>query len=337
VDQAGSFQDVKLPDGFLFQFLPSRGYSGVTRSRPAALGNFRTMHKFIISVAMLAFATVAQAKPIPDAVAAMIDAAAGDAAQLKVVADIARKTNPQSVAEIDAKIAQIEQAQAGAREEKLASQGFLDGWSGSGEAGGSISSGNTNVKGVAIGVNLAKVSHRWKHAVRGFADYQRQNGVTTRQRFFAGYEGNYNISQNMYALLALSWERDPFSGFNRRFSESLGVGYKIINNDRMKLSVEAGPALRQTQFTSGTSDSAFAARAAGNFSWKVNDRIEFTQTGLFYYDRFNTSTQAISALTARLSGALSARASFQFNSESNPPAPLKNTDTVSRVTIVYAF
>jgi putative salt-induced outer membrane protein len=103
------------------------------------------------------------------------------------------------------------------------------------------------------------------------------------------------------------------------------------------LSVEAGPALRQTKFTSGISDSAFAARAAGNFSWKLNDRMEFTQTGLLYYDRFNTSTQAISALTARLSGALSARASFQFNNESNPPAPLKKTDTVSRLTIVYAF
>lgn len=295
------------------------------------------MRKLIISAAILACATTAHAAPIPDAVAAMIEAAAGDAAQLKVVADIARKTNPQSVAEIDAKVAQIEQAKAGAREEQLASQGLLEGWSGSGEAGGSISSGNTNVKGVAIGVNLVKESRQWKHALRGFVDYQRQNGVTTRQRFFAGYDGNYNISQNMYALLALSWERDPFSGFDRRFSQSLGLGYKIINNDRMKLSVEAGPALRQTRFTNGFSNSTVAARAAGNFSWKFNDRMEFTQTGLLYHDSFNTSTQAISALTAKLSGALSARASFQFNSESNPPAPLKNTDTVSRVTIVYAF
>jgi putative salt-induced outer membrane protein len=295
------------------------------------------MTKMIFAAVALASATAVQAAPMPDAVAAMLDAAAGDAAQLKIVADIARKTNPQSVAEIDAKIADIEKSQAAAREEKLASQDFFEGWSGSGEAGGFISSGNTDTQGVAIGVTVAKETRQWKHTLRGFVDYQRQDDVTTRERYFAGYEGNYNITPNFYALATLSWERDPFSGFNRRFSESLGLGYKIINDETVKLSVEGGPALRQTRFTNGVDDNAFAARAAGNFWWKINDGLEFTQSGLLFYDSFNTSTQAISALTAKLSGALSARASFQFNSESNPPLGRENTDTVSRVTIVYSF
>jgi putative salt-induced outer membrane protein len=295
------------------------------------------MKKITIIAVALVSATAAQAAPLPDAVAAMIDAAAGDADQLKVVADIARKTNPQSVAEIDAKIAGIEKAQAAAEEEKLASQGFLDGWSGSGEAGGFISSGNTDTKGVAIGVNFAKETRQWKHSVRGFVDYQQQDGVTSRERYFAGYEGNYNITPNLYALLTLSWERDPFSGFDRRFAQSIGLGYKVINSDNVKLSLEGGPALRQTRFTNGIDDNAFAARAAGNFWWKINEGLEFTQSGLLFYDSFNTSTQAISALTAKLSGDLSARASFQFNSESNPPLGRENTDTVTRLTIVYSF
>jgi putative salt-induced outer membrane protein len=295
------------------------------------------MKKITIIAVALVSATAAQAAPLPDAVAAMIDAAAGDADQLKVVADIARKTNPQSVAEIDAKIAGIEKAQAAAEEEKLASQGFLDGWSGSGEAGGFISSGNTDTKGVAIGVNFAKETRQWKHSVRGFVDYQQQDGVTSRERYFAGYEGNYNITPDFYALLTLSWERDPFSGFDRRFAQSLGLGYKIVNTDRLKLSVEGGPALRQTRFTDGFNDSAFAARGAVNLDWQISDQLQFTQSGLLFYDSFNTSTQAISALTYKLSDALSARASFQFNSESNPPLGRKNTDTTSRVTIVYGF
>lgn len=294
------------------------------------------MKGFLGGIALLS-ATAVVAAPLPDAVMAMLEAAAGDAAQLKTIADIAKKTNPQSAAEIDAKVASIETAQAKAREEKLASQSFSEGWSGSGEAGGFISSGNTNTKGVAIGVKVAKETLKWKHTLRGFVDYQRQNGVTSRERYLAGYEGNYNISPDLYALLTLSYERDPFSGFNRRFSQSLGLGYKIINNDSVKLSLEAGPALRQTRFTNGVNDNAFAARGAADFLWNINDGLAFTQTGLIFYDSFNTSTQAISALTAKLSGALSARASFQFNSESNPPLGRENTDTTSRVTIVYAF
>ncbi len=101
-------------------------------------------------------------------------------------------------------------------------------------------------------------------ALRGFVDYQRQDGVTTRERYFAGYEGNYNITPNFYALATLAYEKDRFSGFDRRFAESLGLGYKIINTDSVKLDVEGGPALRQTRYTSGINDNAFAARGAGN-------------------------------------------------------------------------
>ncbi len=291
----------------------------------------------VLGAVLLLSSTVAVAAPLPDAVGAMLDAAAGDAAQLKTVADIAKKTNPQSVAEIDARVDAINKAQAAAREEKLANQGVFEGWSGAGEAGGFISSGNTNTKGVALGLNVSKETRQWKHSLRGFVDYQQQDGVTSRERYFAGYEGNYNITPNFYALLTLSWERDPFSGFDRRFAQSLGLGYKIVNTDRLKLAVEGGPALRQTRFTNGVDDSAFAARGAVNLDWQINDQLQFTQSGLVFYDSFNTSTQAISALTYKLSDALSARASFQFNSESNPPLGRKNTDTTSRLTIVYGF
>ncbi len=128
------------------------------------------MKMMLLAVGLLA-ATAAQAAPIPDAVAAMIDAAAGDAAHLKVVAGIAKKTNPQSAAEIDARVAGFATAQAKAHEEKLASQGFFEGWSGSGEAGGFISSGNTNTKGIAVGANLVKETRSWKHSLRGFVDF----------------------------------------------------------------------------------------------------------------------------------------------------------------------
>ncbi len=293
--------------------------------------------KTAIALFGLTLAGAANAAPVPDAVAAMLDAAAGDPAQLKTIADIAKKTNPDAVAEIDARVAALTKSQADAREEKLASQGFSEGWSGSGEAGANISSGNTNNKGVAIGVTLTKETRSWKHSLRGFVDYQRQDGVTTRERYFAGYEGNYNITPNFYALATLSYEKDEFSGFSRRFAESLGLGYKIVNTDTMRLAVEAGPALRQTNFTNGVTDNAFAARGAGNFWWALSPGLEFSEGATIFYDSFNTSFQSLTALTAKLSGKLSARASFQLNTESNPPLGRKKSDTTSRVTLVYAF
>ena len=297
---------------------------------------FRTAATFFLSTALLA-PVVATAAPIPDAVAAMLDASAGDEAQLKTVADIAKKTNPGSVAEIDAKVAGITKANADARDAKLASQGFLQGWKGSGEVGGFISSGNTDTKGLALGVSLNKETRKWKHALRGLVDYQEQDGRKNRERYFAGYEGNYNITPRLYALATLSYERDPFSGFDRRFSESLGFGYKIIDRETFKVSAEAGPALRQTLFTDGVDSNTFAFRGAGNLWWQISPGFELTENAVVFYDSFNTSFQSLTALTAKLTGALSARMSFQFNSESNPPLGRENTDTVSRVTVVYSF
>ncbi len=288
--------------------------------------------------ALLALLAVpALADPIPPPVAAMIDAAAANPDQLRVVAEIARKTNPASVAEIDARLAAINAAAAKAREERLAAQGALDGWTGNGEVGGFISTGNTNNRGLAIGINIAKETRHWKHAFRGQVDYQEDQGVTSRERYFTGYEGNWKFSPRGFAVLALSFEKDRFSGFTSRFTEALGLGYRLIDGKRVTLALDGGPALRQTMLTTGTSQSELAARAALNAKWVITPAISLTETATYTSDQRNSSFLSLSQLTARLNGRLSARMSYQVNNESNPPAGRENTDTVTRATLVYNF
>lgn len=286
---------------------------------------------------LLLSATSAHAVPLPPSVADMIDAAATNPAQLKAIIEVAKKTNPNSIAEIDAQAAALKKVQAAAHEERLASLGVLDGWSGSGEAGGFVASGNTNNKGVAIGVNVVKEKRKWKQALRGQLDYQEDDGVKSRQRYFAGYEGNYNFNPDFYVLLTLAYESDVFSGFSRRFSESIGVGYKVFNTPKFSFAVEAGPGLRQTRFTTGLVNNDFAARGGLNGKWIINSALTLSQNATMFSDSTNTSLLSLTALTAKVSGALSARLSYQINRESNPPPGLENTDITSRVTLVYGF
>ncbi len=286
---------------------------------------------------LLLLAGPALAEPIPPPVAAMIDAAAANPDQLKIVADIARKTNPASAAEIDARVALLRAEAARAREEKLAAQGMLEGWTGNGEVGGFISSGNTENRGLAIGINLTKETRRWKHAVRGQVDYQEDQGVTSRERYFAGYEGNWKFSPRGFAVLALSYERDRFTGFSGRFTQALGLGYRIIDGKRVTVSADGGPALRQTRFTTGVSENVLAARAALNGKWQITPGISLTETATYYADNVNSSLLSLTQLTAKLNGRLSARMSVQINNEGNPPPGRENTDSVTRATLVYSF
>lgn len=292
---------------------------------------------FVSALLALLVAGMAKATPIPDAVAAMLDAAAGDPDDLKTVAKFARQTNPGASAEIDAKVAAVAVARAEERAAELALQGALEGWTGSGEAGAFASSGNTSNTGVAIGVTVTKDTLQWRHNLRAIVDYQREDGQTSKERWFLGYEGNYNITPNLYALLTLGYERDRFSGFDRRFSESIGLGYKLVNTPDLRVALEGGTALRQTANTGGRHESRFAARSAANIWWRIGSDMTLTQNASIFSDNLNTSLASLTALTAKLGGDLSARASFQLNTESSPPEGRRKSDTTSRLTLVYGF
>jgi putative salt-induced outer membrane protein len=84
-------------------------------------------------------------------------------------------------------------------------------------------------------------------------------------------------------------------------------------------------------------DELVAARAGLNAKWQINDMLNFTQAATYYYDNSNNSLLALSQLTAKLNGRLSARFSFQYNNESNPPPGRLNSDTITRATLVYSF
>jgi putative salt-induced outer membrane protein len=177
----------------------------------------------------LAFAALAaNATPVPPSVAAMIDAAGSDPATLKTVSDLAKKTNPDSAAEIDAQVAKITAANEAARVDKLEHQSFTEGWSGEGSLGAFVSSGNTSSSGVALGLTLKKESIRWRNTFGAGINYQKQDGVTTQERYFVGNKLDYKFSDRFYVYGLVGWERDTFAGYDSRFSESLGLGYKLI-------------------------------------------------------------------------------------------------------------
>jgi len=278
-----------------------------------------------------------RAEPIPPAVAAMLEAVADDPAKLKTIADVAKQTNPDSASEINALVSDYAEARAAAREARLAEQRILDGWTGQGEAGGFTSSGNTNVTGVSLGINLNKETRKATHKLRGQFDWQRDSGVTTRERVLGGYEGNFNLSPRLYSLTTLTYERDRFSGIISRYAGSLGFGHRLALGPQFRMALEAGPALRQTNFTNGNDETSVAARGGLTSSWTITNGLTVTENASVYYDSFNTSFTSLTALTARINGALSARASFQVNTEANPPVGRKNADTTSRATIVYNF
>jgi len=297
----------------------------------------------VIAAALISSPAMAQ---LPDPVRAMIDAAiaSGDADQVKTVIGLAKQTNPDDVAEIDALNSQFEAtqaeklaAEAKAEEEKIRSAGIFDNWSGQGEIGAFRSTGNSSNTGLTAGIGLERKGIRWRHKVTALADFQRTNGVTTREQFLFAYEPNYDITDRLFAYGLGQYERDRFQGFSSRISASGGLGYRVIDEEKIQLSVKGGPAYRRTSFVGGGSDSALAGLAALDFDWQLAERLKFTQDASAYIQSGNSTYISTTGLEAGLGGGLSARASYTVEHDTDPPAGAVSTDTLTRFTLIYGL
>ncbi len=310
-----------------------------------------------LAAAILAAGTAVPAlADIPEPVRAMIDAAiaSGDKAKVQTVIELAKQTNPDDVAEIDAIWASYnaeQQALAAAKEEKkeeaIRTAGLLQNWSGRGELGGFRATGNSSNTGITAALSLKREGIDWTHKLRGRADYQRNNGVTSREQYFLAYEPNYNISDRLFVYGLAQYERDRFQGFSARYVVSGGIGYQIIDKPDLQLSAKIGPAYRVTDFTNGESDSRIAGLLGLDFDWSITDSLKLThdtnavaETGgsaTVIVDSNNTSINLVTGLNAKISDSVTTRFSYAIEYDSNPPEGAEQTDTLSRVTLIYDF
>ncbi|WP_379920727.1 YdiY family protein [Erythrobacter sp. R86502] len=309
----------------------------------------------LIAIAALTLPQPARAE-LPEPVRAMIDAAiaTGDEGKVRTVTELARTTNPAEQEEIDAIVARFETAvaarkavEAEARERKIRAAGVFDNWSGSGEFGAFRATGNSSNTGITAGLTVDREGIDWRHKLTGRVDYQRANGVTTREQFLARYEPNISISDNFYVYALAQYERDRFQGLSARYAVSGGIGYQAIKNEKVQLSLKTGPAYRITQFIGGGSDNRIAGLIGLDFDWTISERLKLTQdtnavaetggSAVAIIDSRNTTLQLITGLDASINSSLTARFSYAIDYDSNPPPGAVHTDTFSRVTLVYDF
>jgi putative salt-induced outer membrane protein len=263
--------------------------------------------------------------------------ASGNDGDIDTVAKYLKKANPDDVAEIDHVIADHRKQIAAAKQEKLAHQTPLQGWKGEGQIGASQSSGNTSTVGFSAGINLAQEGLHWKHQLHALADFERTSGVTDRNQMQLGLETDYKFNPRLFAFGSALAEDDRFAGFNSRFSVAGGVGYNLVTEPNLTIDAKAGPAWRRTNFIGEPSESEITGLAAIDASWKVLPAVTLSENAALLSGHNNTNITSLTALSLKISRALSARVSYQLGYNSEPPVHFKKTDTLTRFTLVYGF
>jgi putative salt-induced outer membrane protein len=217
--------------------------------------------------------------------------------------------------------------------------GFFDtsSWSGEATIGGSIISGNTEEQAVNAGLTLDRKVGKWEHGFTLLADYSRNNGQTTKQRLAANYGSKWFAWERGYVFGLIDFEYDDFLQFDYRLSEAIGVGYRVLQTERMTLDIEGGPGARQTQFEIGGMENEFIFVLASDYDFQIREGLKFTNDTSAFLGSDRSTFNNIAALTAQLTERISGRFSFEAQHDTSVPVGQVRTETATRASLVYGF
>lgn len=226
-----------------------------------------------------------------------------------------------------------------------------DVWTGKGQAGLVASQGNTDARTANAALDLGLLDGPWQHSFHLEALYAETSGIDSAERWATLWQTNYNFTSTLYTFGALRYERDLFSGFNYQASAAAGIGYKVIDTDTVKLSVQAGPGIRRELPQMLTKDAAgnVIARQLGvatdsgilsagiNYSQVLTATTTLSDQLLVESGGGNTLVTNALALSVKMSTRLALSLGYNIQNNSAPPPGLKKLDSNETVNLVYSF
>jgi putative salt-induced outer membrane protein len=211
-------------------------------------------------------------------------------------------------------------------------------WKGEAGAGLLSTSGNSETESFNGKFILDWTQAPWKNAFTAVALNSGDEEGRTAERYSVGNKLDYSFTEVDYVFGAVDWEKDLFGGIRERTAETVGYGRHVLTGPEHLLDLEIGGGARQTeQQDTGEKDNEAIGRIGGKYIWTLSETSLFAQSIKVESGRSNTFTESITELKLSIVGNLFASLSFTARNNSDVPADTKKTDTVSAVSLSYAF
>lgn len=178
----------------------------------------------------------------------------------------------------------------------------------------------------------------WSHDVKLTAVGATTDDVTTAEAYSAAYKARRPFGETKsYLFTSLDWRKDRFSAYEEELSEAVGYGRRLVENGPHTLNGELGIGARQADLIDGTEEDEGIIRASLDYAWAFTENTGFKQSLVIESGDSNTSTEAISALRARLVGNIGMVLSYRVKHNSDVVLGTVPTDRFTSLQIEYAF
>ena len=211
-------------------------------------------------------------------------------------------------------------------------------WAGKATLGYLATSGNTENSTLNSGFEVSYTSGQWAHLLEAAAISASENEETTAEAYDLGWKSERKITDQDFLFGRLQWRKDNFGAFDTQFSQTLGYGRRLIDNDKHKLNLELGVGARQSELQLlGSKENETIFTAGGYYKWQFSETAEFRQDLTVEAGDENTYTQSVTAISAKLLGELALVASYTIKNNSDVPPLTEKTDTYTALSLEYLF
>jgi putative salt-induced outer membrane protein len=161
--------------------------------------------------------------------------------------------------------------------------------------------------------------------------------LTTSEAYELGWKSEWNWTERSFLFGRLHWRKDRFSGYDTQFSQTIGYGHRLIDNEKHKLNVEAGAGARQSDLADGTTEEETIFRGGLDYKWLLSETAEFRQKFTVEAGGENTYGESVTAISAKLVGDLALVASYTIKHNTDVPPLTEKTDTYTALSLEYGF
>ena len=210
-------------------------------------------------------------------------------------------------------------------------------WSGNVSLGFLSTSGNTETTTYKTSFEIAYELDKWKHTLSGGSNGTEDTGESTAESYQLAWKSDYSFTERDYLFGLLNWNKDRFAGVVEQGSISAGYGRRVIDNPSHTLNLEIGAGYRDSDRSDGTNETSGIARGGLDYTWIWSETSGFDQKLNIEAGSDNTYIESVSAVRAKLVGDLNIVLSYTIKHNTDVPPGSEETDTLSAVSIEYAF
>jgi len=209
-------------------------------------------------------------------------------------------------------------------------------------------SGNTDTSSLGFDFKSERRPTPWGMSLVASFTRAEDDSEITAEQYLVGGRATRALNDRWSLFAGASWAKDTFAGFDSRIPIEAGFEYLAVSNDKHTLSFDMGLTWTTedriydqdlpTEYTD--SEDWFGGVAGLKWEWAFSKNASLSER-LVFYPNFDDSDdwQAASdtAVTANLTDLMALQFSYLIRHRNQPIDNNEDTDTTTKVSVVFSF